>query len=53
MDQEEMRRQGGNLAFRTIVRPEYELDERLNVFREFNIPPDTLYMPLGWDETPE
>jgi hypothetical protein len=35
------------------VSADYELDERLNAFRECNIPPDTLYIGLGWDETPE
>lgn len=48
-----MKRNNANLAFRTILRPEYALDERLNAFREINIPPESLYMPLGWDETPE
>lgn len=32
--------------------PEYKLDERLNVHREVNPPPESLYMGLGWDETP-
>ena len=48
-----MQRNNANLAFRTIVRAEYELDERLNAFRECNIPPDSLYIGLGWDENPE
>jgi hypothetical protein len=53
MDNAAMQRDNANLAFRTIVRPEYELDERLNAFRECNIPPESLYIALGWDETPE
>ena len=43
----------GSTAFRIVLKPEYKLDERLNVHRECNIPPSTLYMPLGWDEVPE
>lgn len=45
-----MKRDQANLAFRTIIRPIYEKDERLNVHREINIPPDTMYIGLGWDE---
>ena len=29
------------------------MDERLNVYRETNIPPESIYMGLGWDENPE
>ena len=32
--------------------PQYKLDTRLNVHREMKIPPDTIYMGLGWDEEP-
>ena len=33
--------------------PEYKLDERLNVYREINVPPETMYLGLGWDDKPE
>lgn len=33
--------------------PEYQLDTRLNVHREVNIPPESMFMGLGWDETPD
>jgi hypothetical protein len=33
--------------------PEYKMDERLKVNREVNVPPDSMYMGLGWDENPE
>lgn len=33
--------------------PEYKLDERLNVYREINAPPESTYIGLGWDENPE
>lgn len=45
-------RSGGSLAFRIIVYPEYGKDERLQVDRECGIPPESLYLPLGWDEFP-
>ena len=43
--------------------PEYELDKRLNrqkndkplenpIFREKNLPPKEVFLPLGWDEKP-
>lgn len=33
-----------------IIMPQYQLDKRLKVDREVNPPPDTLFIPLGWDE---
>ncbi len=33
--------------------PTYTLDERLNVHRESNCPPESLFLGLGWDENPE
>jgi hypothetical protein len=49
---EDMKRAGAN-PYKTIVRPKYTLDELLNVYRESDAPPDTLYIGLGWDEVPE
>ena len=40
-------------AFRNVLETQYQLDTRLNVYRESHIPPENLYMPLGWDPTPE
>jgi hypothetical protein len=31
----------------------YMFDSRLNVNREINPPSDTIFMGLGWDETPD
>lgn len=33
--------------------PKYKLDERLQVNREFDPPPDSLFMGLGWDPEPD
>jgi hypothetical protein len=33
--------------------PEYKLDDRLKVYRETNIPPESLYIGLGYDDVPE
>ena len=33
-----------------IIMPQYEMDPRLKVMKECNPPPDSLFMPLGWDE---
>ena len=52
-EQADFARKGGSVAFRVFVKPQYYLDTRLNVHRECNIPPESLYMGLGWDETPE
>ena len=30
--------------------PEYKFDNILKVDRETNLPPDSLYVGLGWDE---
>ena len=39
--------------FKNVIMPEYKLDERLNVYREINVPPETMYLGLGWDDKPE
>ncbi len=36
-----------------MIKPTYELDKRLNVYREINPPPESLFMGLGWDNKPE
>jgi hypothetical protein len=40
----------GDDAFSTVIMPNYKRDARLKVDKEFNPPPDTLFIPLGWDE---
>lgn len=49
---EEMKRGGAN-PYKNIIRPTYTKDEMLNVMRETNKPPDSLFIGLGWDEEPE
>lgn len=51
-EHEEFKRQGGNTS-KNVIMPEYKLDARLNVNREVNNPPETMYMGLGWDPEPE
>lgn len=46
-------RKTGISPYRNVLETHYELDTRLNVYRECNIPPENLYIPLGWDPTPE
>lgn len=36
-----------------IVMPQYKRDEVLCIDREFDCPPETLFMGLGWDEDSE
>lgn len=49
---EDMKRGGAN-PYKNIIRPVYQKDELLNVMREVSRPPDSLYIGLGWDDTPE
>jgi len=51
-DQEEFKRQNKK-ALKNVVKPTYKLDTRLNVYRELDIPPDSLFEPLGYDIEPE
>lgn len=37
---------------KNVLMARYQEDERLKVQRETNIPPDDLFIGLGWDETP-
>lgn len=39
----------GNDPFRNIMDPEYELDKRINVYRELNQPPASLFIGIGYD----
>lgn len=51
---EDLKRSGGGKdAVKNVLMPSYQLDTRLNVYREQNIPPSSLFIPLGWDENPE
>lgn len=49
---QEFKQSGGNTT-KNVLMPEYKLDERLNVQREVNAPPASMYIGLGWDPTPE
>jgi hypothetical protein len=40
----------GDDAHSVIIMPKYKKDERLNVDRECDIPPKTMFIGLGWDE---
>ena len=40
----------GKDSVKNIIDPKYEEDKRLKVDRESQIPPETLFMGLGWDE---
>jgi hypothetical protein len=46
---EEMNRKGGN-SYEIVKYPQYKIDPRLKVDREFNMPDDKIYIGLGWDE---
>lgn len=48
-----MKRNGGSSAVKNIIMPQYTLDKRLNVYREYDSPPDSIFIGLGWDENPE
>jgi hypothetical protein len=37
-------------AARNVFKPKYEHDDVLNVDREINPPPESLFLGLGWDE---
>jgi len=51
---EELKRSGGGKdAIKNVLHPTYVLDTRLNVYREQNLPPESLFIGLGWDENPE
>lgn len=40
----------GDGAQSIVMKPKYKKDERLNVDREYDAPPATLFIGLGWDE---
>lgn len=40
-------------SFKTMIMPQYVLNERLKVYKETNIPPESLYIGLGYDDVPE
>lgn len=43
----------GHKAVKNVLKPKYSLDTRLNVHREVEPPPESLFMGLGWDDKPE
>ena len=40
----------GKKAAKNIVMPQYKRDPELDVDREIDMPPESLFMALGWDE---
>ena len=38
-------------AVTNVLYPQYKWDERLGVDREVEIPPQTVFMPIGYDRT--
>jgi hypothetical protein len=46
-----MKRLGVNPHKNTLW-PTYTLDTKLNVYRELTVPPDSMYLPVGYDEDP-
>jgi hypothetical protein len=40
----------GTKMSNNVIKPVYEKDETLNVFREVDAPPEALFVGLGWDE---
>jgi len=51
-EMEELKRTGAN-PYKNIMKPQYRMDDTLKVMREITKPPDSLYIGLGWDESPE
>lgn len=46
---EELNKKGDD-AHKVVLKPKYKIDERLNVYKEYDIPPDNMFIGLGWDE---
>jgi len=51
-DMESMK-QKGESAHSYIVKPKYNFDERLNIQREVDPPPPSIYLALGFNQTPQ
>lgn len=43
----------GSKGSQILIYPEYAYDERLKIHREINPPPESIYMPIGFNQTPE
>jgi len=48
---QELKAQGAGTE--NVIMPKYQMDKKLNVYREHGMPPASLFVPLGWDENPE
>lgn len=48
-DEEALNAKGDDAA-NTVIMPKYKKDERLKVDREYDAPPKTMFIGLGWDE---
>jgi len=40
----------GDDAHKVVLKPKYKIDERLNVYKEYDVPPANMFIGLGWDE---
>ncbi len=52
-DVEEFKKSNAKVGSKNVVYAQYKHDDRLNVFRECNPPPSTLFQGLGFDDDPE
>lgn len=52
-EDEELLKTLGKKARLFVIKPEYAYDERLKINREVNAPPDSLFMAIGFNQTPE
>lgn len=43
---------GSTAGHQNVVRPKYKYSERLKIDVEVDIPPEEMFMPLGYDLTP-
>ena len=49
-DAQDLKKALGKDSVKNTIEPKYEEDPRLKVDRETQIPPETLFLGLGWDE---
>ena len=43
----------GLKAHANVIQPKYKYDDRLKIFREVEPPPVSLYLAIGFNQTPE
>ena len=52
-DIEEFKKSNSKGGAKNVIYAKYKLDEELNIYREVDPPPATLFEGLGWDDLPE